>query len=188
MTLRRHNWQARAGLERYSAQQIEGKDQTMLFVRILAGLALAGAMALPATAQSLVLKGAEGQSRTLSLTELAAMPHQTVTMTDHGHTRSYSGVPVSALIALVGAPQGEALHGKAIDDLVVVSAADGYRVVLALAETDPAMRSEQVIVADRAEGAPLDAHEGPLRLIVEGDKRPARSAREVQSIEVRLLP
>ena len=160
----------------------------MVFVRILAGLAFACALALPAAAQSLVLKGPAGQSRTLPLAELAAMPHQTVTMTDHGHTRSYSGVPVSALLALVGAPQGEALHGKAISDLVVVSAADGYRVLLALAETDPVMRSEQVIVADQADGAPLDAHEGPLRLIVEGDKRPARSAREVQSIKVRILP
>jgi hypothetical protein len=160
----------------------------MVFGRILAGVTLAAAMALPAAAQSLVLKGPEGQSRTLSPAELAAMQQQTVTMTDHGHTHSYSGVPVSALIVLVGAPQGEALHGKAIADLVVVSAADGYRVVLALAEIDPAMRAEHVIVADRADGARLDAHEGPFRLIVEGDKRPARSAREVQSIEVRTLP
>jgi hypothetical protein len=160
----------------------------MVFIRMIAGMALAGAMALPAAAQSLTLKGPEGQSRALSLAELAAMPHQSVTMTEHGRTHSYSGVPVSALTALVGAPQGEALHGKAIADLIVVSAADGYRVVLALAETDPAMRAEHVIVADRADGAPLDAHEGPLRLIVEGDKRPARSAREVQSIEVRTLP
>ena len=159
-----------------------------VWARVLIGAALAAAMAFPAGAQSLVLKGPEGQSRSLSLAELAAMPHQAVTLTDHGHTHSYSGVPVSALTALVGAPQGEALHGKAMADLIVVSAADGYRVVLALAETDPAMRSEKVIVADRVDGAALDAHEGPLRLIVEGDRRPARSAREVQSIEVRTLP
>ena len=159
-----------------------------LFARAMIGLALAGAIAAPAAAQSLVLKGPEGQSRTLSPADLAAMPHQTVTMTDHGHTRTYSGVALSAMTALVGAPQREALHGKAMADVVVVSAADGHRVVLGLAETDPGIDPEPIILADGAVGAPLDAQVGPLRLVVGGDKRPARSAREVLTIEIRTLP
>ena len=159
-----------------------------LLARVIIGWALAGALAGPAAAQVLALKGPEGQTRTLSATELSALPHQSLTMTDHGHTRTYSGVPVSALTALIGAPQGETLHGKAMADVVVISAADGYRVSLGLAETDPGISPEPIIVADRADGAPLDAHEGPLRLIVGGDKKPARSARQVQSIEVRALP
>ena len=160
----------------------------MAYASIFAGLALAAIAALPAAAQSLTLKGLAGQTRTLSLAELAAMSHETVSLTDHGRTQAYKGVPVSALTLLVGAPHGEALHGKAMADLVVVSAADGYRVVLGLAETDPSIGTGLVIVADQADGAPLDTHEGPLRLVVQGDKRPARSARQVQSIEIRPLP
>ncbi|MEI9964927.1 MAG: hypothetical protein WDM92_09635 [Caulobacteraceae bacterium] len=59
---------------------------------------------------------------------------------------------------------------------------------LSLAETDPAMRPDPVLVADRKDGKPLDAHEGPFRLVVPGDKRPARSARSIVKIEIRALP
>ncbi len=72
--------------------------------------------------------------------------------------------------------------------VVVVTAADGYRSALALAETDASVRDQQVILADRRDGKPLDAKEGPLRLVVEADKRPLRSARQVTGLEVRMLP
>lgn len=142
----------------------------------------------PAFGQTLTLKGAAGQSKTLSLDDLRRLPHQSVTTSEHGRAATYSGVAVSALTALVGAPQGEALRGPAMAMVLIVTASDGYRVALGLAETDPSMRADRVIVADAADGRPLDPHDGPLRLIVEGDKRPARSARGIQSIEVRTLP
>ena len=148
-------------------------------------LALAAA---PAFGQVLAVTGPTGEARTLSMAALAALPHQSVTLNVHGQTAAYQGVAISTLTALVGAPQGEALKGPAFADVVIVKAADGYRIVLSLAETDPAIRSEAMIVADRKDGQPLDAHEGPLRLVVEGDKRPARSARSIQSVEVRALP
>ncbi len=50
------------------------------------------------------------------------------------------------------------------------------------------MRPDPVLVADRKDGKPLDAHEGPFRLVVPGDKRPARSARSIVKIEIRALP
>jgi hypothetical protein len=70
----------------------------------------------------------------------------------------------------------------------VSGAADGYHVVLALAETDPAMRPNRIILADRCNGAAMAAPEGPFRMVVEGDLRPARSARQVTSIAVVRLP
>ena len=71
--------------------------------------------------------------------------------------------------------------------MVIASAADGYTVALALAETDPLVRKEQIILADGAGGQPLRAALGPYRLVVEGDLRAARSARSVISLEVRRL-
>ncbi len=141
-----------------------------------------------ASAQALTIKGEGGQSKVLSAQALAALPHLSVTSSGHGAPIHFEGVPLSTLTALVGAPQGEGLKGPAFAMVVVVTAADGYRVVLSLAETDSSIRTEQTVIADRADGAPLDAHTGPFRLVVEGDKRPARSARNVQTVEVRALP
>jgi hypothetical protein len=50
-----------------------------------------------------------------------------------------------------------------------------------------ARTKDRVILADRADGAPLPVGIGPYRLIVEGDQRGARLARMVASIEVRRL-
>jgi hypothetical protein len=152
-------------------------------------IAAALALALPfaASAQSLTLKG-PGGSRMLSAADLAAMPHVEVKAAEHGTSAAYQGVALSDLTALIGAPQGEALRGPALADVLIVTAQDGYRVALSLAETDPAMRADRIILADRKDGHPLDAREGPFRLIVESDKRPARSERQVTSLELKTQP
>jgi len=70
---------------------------------------------------------------------------------------------------------------------VLVTAKDGYAVALALADTDPLVRKDQILLADQADGAPMPNGVGPYRLVVEGDQRGARMARMVVSIEVRQL-
>jgi len=142
-----------------------------------------------APAQTVALRGPEGQSRTVTLADLSAMPHEVLTLAgEHGLGKRYEGVPLTLLLQSVGAPAGKALHGPALADLLVVGASDGYRVVLALAETDPGVRPEKILLADRADGGPLPATEGPFRLVVEGDLRPTRSARMVTSIRVEVAP
>jgi DMSO/TMAO reductase YedYZ molybdopterin-dependent catalytic subunit len=142
-----------------------------------------------AVAQSVSLRGPEGQTRLVSLAELAAMPHQSATLvSEHGPAKRYEGVPLTVLLESVGARTGKALRGPALADLVVITAGDGYRVVLGLAETDPAVRPEKILLADRAEGAPLPPSEGPFRLVIEGDLRPVRSARMVTAIRVEAAP
>ncbi len=138
-----------------------------------------------ALAQTVSLEGVEGQARTISAAELRAMPHQTVTLrSEDGTPVRYEGVPLSLLLQSVGVPTGKALRGPEMADVVMVSATDGYRVALSLAETDPSMRGEAVLLADRAGGAALSARDGPFRLIVEGDKRPARAERMVRDIRL----
>jgi hypothetical protein len=140
-----------------------------------------------AVAQDLVLKGLAGQSVTLTQAELTAMPHVTLTVSVEGKTHTYAGVPLTQLLARVGAPSGKALKGADLSDVVIVTAKDGYAVALALAETDPLVRKDQIILADAADGAPMPEGLGPYRLVVEGDQRGARLARMVVSIEVRQL-
>jgi DMSO/TMAO reductase YedYZ molybdopterin-dependent catalytic subunit len=67
----------------------------------------------------------------------------------------------------------------------VATGADGYKVVLALGEIDPEFHPGQVLVADSMDGKPLGPQTGPLRLIVSEDKRPARSVRNLVSIEIK---
>lgn len=143
------------------------------------GLLVAGG----ASAQSVALSGLAGEKLQLSAADLAALPHQAVTLQLEGKSEACDGVPLSLILAKVGAPQGKALRGPELADVALVGAADGYRVALALAETDPLMRGEdQVFLADRCAGGPMAPPEGPFRLVVLGDKRPARSARQVTSI------
>jgi hypothetical protein len=155
-------------------------------LRLVAAALVAAVLLAPALgfAQTLTLKGSDGMEKRLSVQDLAAMPHVNINYAIHGKAGAYAGVPVSALTALVGAPQGEALRGRAVADVLVVTAADGYRVSLSLAETDPAMRADPVIVADQVDGHPLGAGDGPFRLIVAGDKRPARCARDIQTLQL----
>jgi hypothetical protein len=49
------------------------------------------------------------------------------------------------------------------------------------------MRETHIILADKADGKALGAEDGPYRLIIGGDKRPARSARQVIAVELKSL-
>ena len=105
----------------------------------------------------------------------------------HGATATYQGVMLSDLLARVGAPQGEALRGRELADVVIITASDGYRVVLGLGEAERSFRVERIVLADQEAGHPLTGNDGSLRLVIEGDLRPARCARQVQRIEWRHL-
>ena len=151
--------------------------------------AAAGLMMSPAaSAQTVALVGLAGEKVTLSAADIAAMPHQSVTLQLEGKTEPCEGVPLSQVLAKVGAPQGKGLRGPELADVVEVGAADGYHVAFALAETDPLMRGDKVFLADRCSGGPMAPPEGPFRLVVLGDGRPARSARQVTSITLLRLP
>jgi hypothetical protein len=114
------------------------------------------------------------------------LPHISVTI-HNPHTNSdesYSGVRLSDLLMKLGAPLGQDLHGAALTSYLVATGADGYRAVFSLAEADPSFHSGEILVADTMNGAPLDAKIGPFRLVVTEDKRPARSVRNLVSIEL----
>jgi hypothetical protein len=71
--------------------------------------------------------------------------------------------------------------------VLLVEAADGYKVVYALAELDPAFASREIILADKRDGKPLDAKEGPFRIVAPGDKRPARWAHQITTLRVTVV-
>jgi hypothetical protein len=71
-----------------------------------------------------------------------------------------------------------------MSEVLLVSAADGYKVAFALAEVDPAFAAREIMLADKREGKPLDAKQGPFRVVAPGDKRPARWIRQVTELRI----
>lgn len=141
--------------------------------------------------------------RALAPAALRALPRATVTLAAHGERHRYAGVPLAALLDYAGAwPVGDPgagtagargnLRGAALARYVVVTGADGYRAVLALAELDTATvgtaAAGLVVLADSVDGRALAAADGPWRLVVPGDRRPARSVRQVVALAVRAAP
>jgi hypothetical protein len=127
------------------------------------------------------------QQTAITLDALKAMPQKIVKF-HNVHTsadETYTGVPLIDLLASLSVPHGKDLHGKGLADYVVATGSDGYKAVLALAEVDPEFHPVDVIVADEMDGKPLDAKNGPFKLVVTEDKRPARSVHNLVSIEIK---
>jgi len=123
---------------------------------------------------------------TFTLAEFHALPHVDVDAYD-GHDKKtfhYSGVPVRALLTLAGVPANQAVRGPVLRTVILTHAADGYSITFALAEFEPDFTDRQIIVADRQDGQPLPGGVGPLRIVAPGDKRPARWARMLTSLQV----
>lgn len=133
---------------------------------------------------------APGQSLALTAQEFAALAHTEITAFNPHEKKDhrYSGVPVHDLLAKVGAPFGEKLRGAALRLGVIVRSRDGYSTLFALAEFDELLSSRTILLVDGMDGAPLPPNLGPLYVVVPGDKRAARWARLVTSIEVVQVP
>jgi hypothetical protein len=147
----------------------------------------ATATSQPGAGSELTLLSPDHKSVVLAAAELKAMSHISVTI-HNAHTdadETYSGVRVVDLLSKLGAPLGSDLRGKALANYIVATGSDGYKAVLALAEIDPSFHPGEVLVADTMNGKPLDEHSGPLKLVVTEDKRPARSVRNLTTIELR---
>jgi hypothetical protein len=129
--------------------------------------------------------GAQAAPRiALDAATLAALPREAVDAEVHGHVLHCSGVPLVALLRKAGAMPAEPLRGAHLARIVRVSARDGYRAAFSLAELDPTLGNARVFVVDACDGKPLGEHDGPLRLLVPGEQRPARGVRQLQAIEV----
>jgi hypothetical protein len=66
-----------------------------------------------------------------------------------------------------------------------VEAQDGYKAVFAWAELDATFMDKSIYVITRRDGKPLSEKDGPLQLIVPGEKRAARSVRQLTSLRIR---
>jgi DMSO/TMAO reductase YedYZ molybdopterin-dependent catalytic subunit len=138
-------------------------------------------------ADTLVVLRVAGEVRnplSLTLADIAALPHREITAEIHDRSVTYRGVELSALLVRAGPPEGREL----VRSVVVVRATDGYVAVFSLAELTPDFNDRMVLVADARDEEPLPPAEGPLRLVVPGEKEGARWVRQLREIEVQRVP
>lgn len=148
----------------------------------------APAAATAAPAVAVAIGGEVATPLRLDAAALSKMPRQRLEASAHGVSGTWEGVALIEVLRAAGAPVGDKLRGANLMLYVRIGATDGYQVVYALAELDPGVRDARVILADTRDGKPLDAKEGPFRLVAADEKRPARWVRNVQTIDALRAP
>jgi len=147
---------------------------------------MVGEFARGASPRVLEVRGDTHTQLALGATDLAALPRAKVSVGDeHGTRVVYEGVPAREILQLAGAPLGKQLRGPNMTMCIVAGGSDGYQAVFALAEFDPGFTDQVILVADHRDGQPLNSREGPLRLIVPSDKRPARWVRALTTLRLK---
>lgn len=122
----------------------------------------------------------------LSAADVAAMKKVTVQATDRdGKAHSYTGVPVADILQQAGVTMGAQLRGENMSKYLLVKSGDGYEVLFSLPELDAAFTDRVVILASQVDGQPLPEGKGPFRIVVPGEKKPARWIWEVTAMTVR---
>ena len=148
--------------------------------------------AAPARSQQLTIQNGDGKSTQLTRPELEALPHVKITIKTtpnvSGTPATFEGVTLKALLEKAGVGFGETIRGKRLASYLLVEAADGYRVVIALPELDPAFTDKQVVLAFLKDGKPLNEKEGPYRIVIPDEKRMARWVRQVTTLKIEDAP
>ena len=150
------------------------------------------ALVLPSQAQTadgtISVSRPDGSRLELSGEQLRVLPRTRFEATAHDKTAQFEGSDLRELLRAAGIDTGAPLRGPLLRRVITVRASDGYVVVFALAEIDASIGARKVFLVDRQDGAALDPRDGPWRLVVPADARPARWARQVSAISVIDLP
>jgi DMSO/TMAO reductase YedYZ molybdopterin-dependent catalytic subunit len=140
----------------------------------------------PGAAATVKVTGEVLKPLTLSAADLASMPRTTAVARDkQGVEHSFSGVSLADIFKEAGVTSGRQLRGENLAKYVLVTCADNYQVVFSLAELDSSFTDRVVILADQMEGKPLAPGVGPFRIIVPGEKKPARNCFQVTAIAIK---
>lgn len=136
---------------------------------------------------TLKISGAVPKPLALTVEELATLPRQEVNARGRsgGPMQRFAGVAVSVLLKHAGMTLGDETMGS--DHLatsIIAEGDDGYRVVLAMAEVDPAYTAANAIVADHQDGKPIGEGGGWFRLILPDDRARSRWVQHLVNLRV----
>jgi len=155
-----------------------------LLSRLLIGLLLSAVLA---QCQQLTIEAEGGKQVVLARSDIESLPHVQLTIPASGDSAApirYEGVALKSVLEKAGVEFGHSLRGKRMTSCLLVEAADGYRVVIALPEIDPDFNDKQVVLAFSQNGKPLDAKDGPYRIVIPDEKRMARWVKQVTTLKI----
>ncbi|WP_091153906.1 molybdopterin-dependent oxidoreductase [Mucilaginibacter pineti] len=104
-----------------------------------------------------------------------------------GNDHTYTGVTVAEILKSAGVTLGPELKGENLTKYLAVEASDGYQVIFALAELDKAFTDRAIILATTVDGKSLAPGDGPYRIIVQDEKKPARCIKQVTAMSVHFI-
>jgi DMSO/TMAO reductase YedYZ molybdopterin-dependent catalytic subunit len=134
---------------------------------------------------SVKITGEVTTSLTISDADLQKFNQTTVVRKDRdGKDHTYSGVLLADLLQKAGVTMGPELKGENLTKYLLVDASDGYQVTFALAELDKSYTDRMIILANQVDGKPLLPADGPFRIIVQDEKKPARCIKQVISFKI----
>jgi hypothetical protein len=152
-----------------------------VLLAVLFALTLQSELAL---CQQLTVRAENGKQTVLARTDIEALPHVKVTTSASGTSTTFEGASLKAVLERGGVEFGQTMKGKRLASCLLVEAADGYRVVIALPEIDEAFTDKQFVLAFLKDRKPLDDNEGPYRIVIPDEKRMARWVRQVTVLKI----
>lgn len=154
----------------------------------LSGLLLSAAISKAQTVEkpaTVKITGEVTKSLTIGEADLQKFKQSIVTRKDRdGKDHVYSGVVLAEILQSAGVTLGRDLKGENLTKYVLVEASDGYQVLFALAELDKDFTDRTIILCDQIDGKPLLPADGPFRIIVQDEKKPARCIKQVTGIKI----
>ena len=125
------------------------------------------------------------QTATFSLADLQAMPQRTLTV-HNGHSNvdeTYRGVGLSDLLLKYGFNMENGGPRKIYHSYVRAEGTDKYYVVYSVSELEPMLHTGDSIIALTMDGKPL-TDDGQFKMVVAGEKRPARWVTNLTTLTV----
>lgn len=150
---------------------------------LMAALLALHAAGLRAQAPIITVRYAACEAR-LDARALSALPlHAAEAVSKDGEKHRYAGPRVIDVLHAGCPALADANKRDRVGLVVRATGADGYRAAMALMEADSTFSRAPAILALTLDGEPLDAHEGPVKLIMPGDLRQGRHVRGVNVLE-----
>lgn len=141
-----------------------------------------------AVGDSIELLGAIANPGPVSVTDLHALPTQSIEVDFESGKGSqhhaYTGVLLWDVLTQAGILTDEEIKNDILRFYAIVTANDGYQVLISLGEIDPQFGNNPSLLAWDEDGASLEGDSGPLRLVVPGDVHGGRYVSGVVSIEI----
>jgi DMSO/TMAO reductase YedYZ molybdopterin-dependent catalytic subunit len=154
------------------------------FAMVFVAVSLAPVFSAEAPTQ-LKVEGDVENPLQLGPSDLQSLPRVKLRARDHeGNAGNFEGVALWNIIDRAKPRLGGKPNSSIANGFMVVKAADNYQAVFSLAEIDPGFTDNKIILVDTRDGKPIAPPQGPLQLIVPGDKIHARWVREVTVLEV----